>query len=272
MENSTRFGRVLFGMGMLAFGVLNLTFDTPVPGIEPLPAWLPAQIFWTCATGLLLVAGGICTLIDRLRPRQAAAGLGVLLFLWIALLHVPAMLSHIHNGSVWTSAFECFAMCCAAWVLADALSYRVADEMRNELIPPLAGLARYGFGISLSVFGALHFIYWQYVASAIPVWIPGSPVFWAYFTGGAYVAAGLAILSGVLARLASTLLGIMFTSWVLLLHVPRVFATPHNQAEWTSLCVAVALSGGAWLMAGHFEQASTMRNAVALRRSGPPST
>ncbi|MEP6907185.1 MAG: hypothetical protein ABI858_04275 [Pseudoxanthomonas sp.] len=270
MENSTRFGRVLFGMGMLAFGVLNLTFATPVPGIEPLPAWLPAQTFWTYATGLLLVAAGICTLSDRLRPRQAAVGLGVLLFLWIALLHVPAMLTHIHNGSVWTSAFECFAMCCAAWVLADALSCRVADEARNELIRPLAGLARYGFGISLPVFGALHFIYWEYVASVIPTWIPGSPVFWAYFTGGAHVTAGLAILSGVAARLASTLLGVMFSSWVLIVHVPRVLARPQSHAEWTSLCVAIALSGGAWLMSGYFSR--LVPKAGAMRPSISPAS
>jgi uncharacterized membrane protein len=121
MKNATRLGRALFGMGMLAFGVMNFVFAAPVRGIEPLPDWLPGSASWAWATGLLLVVGGVCILTDVLRPRAAAVGLGVLLLLWIVLLHVPSMSMHIRNGSVWTSAFECFALCCAAWILADAL-------------------------------------------------------------------------------------------------------------------------------------------------------
>jgi uncharacterized membrane protein len=266
MKNSTPLGRVLFGMGMLAFGVMNFAFAEPVKGIEPLPAWLPGQVGWTYATGVLLAMGGIAVIADFLRPRAAAIGLGILLFLWIALLHVPAVLANIHNGSIWTSAFECLAMCCTAWILADALR-RPDHTTPDDHVRGLAELARYGFGVSLPVFGALHFIYWEYVASVIPGWIPGSPVFWAYFTGGAHVAAGLAILSGVAAQLATTLLGIMFSSWVLIVHIPRVLAHPQSQAEWTSLCVAIALSGSAWLMCGHFSRPASKQHAFASTSS-----
>ena len=253
MGSVTRLGSGLFGIGMLAFGVLNFVFAIPVLGLEPLPGWLPAQTLWTYITALLLVVGGGCVLSDRLRPRQSAIALGVLLTLWLILLQMPTLLAHLHNGSKWTSAFECLALCSAAWVLAHALSDSATGRTPwNGRLRRLADAGRYGFGISLPVFGALHFIYWQYVASVIPGWIPGSPVFWAYFTGCAHIAAGLAILSGVRARLAATMLGIMFGSWVLIVHVPRVLASPRNQAEWTSLCVAIALCGGAWLMAGYF--------------------
>jgi uncharacterized membrane protein len=254
MKNVTGFGRVLFGMGMLAFGAMNFVFARPVAGIEPLPEWLPGQLTWTYVTGAVLAIGGIAVMIDAWRPRIAAVSLGVLLFLWLALLHVPMMLAHIHNGSVWTSAFECLAICSAAWLLADALAgdARATDDPLRWL----ADLARYTFGICLPVFGALHFIYWEYVASVIPDWIPGSHVVWAYATGVAHVAAGLAMLSGVAARWAATLLGVMFSSWVLIVHVPRVIAHPQAQNEWTSLWVAVALSGGAWLIRGYFSRRS----------------
>ena len=104
-----------------------------------------------------------------------------------------------------------------------------------DLLHRLAAIGRYGFGVSLPVFGALHFIYHDYVASVIPAWVPGSPVFWTYFTGCAHIAVGIAILAGVQAQLAARLLGSMFGSWVLIVHVPRVLARPASQAEWTSL-------------------------------------
>lgn len=250
---TTRLGRSLFGIGLLAFGVLSFAFGAPILGLEPLPDWLPARDLWTNVIALLLVVGGVCVLDDRWRPRQAAIALSLLLSLWLIVLQVPAVVAHSHNGSRWTSAFECLALCGAAWVLVRALpDHTTGHPPADSRFDRLADIGRYAFGISLPVFGTLHFIYWQYVASVIPGWIPGSPVFWTYFTGCAHIAAGLAILCGVRARLASTMLGIMFGSWVLIVHVPRVLASPGDQSEWTSLCVAIALCGGAWLMAGYF--------------------
>ncbi|MFC5436344.1 DoxX family membrane protein [Rhodanobacter umsongensis] len=262
MRSAIRLGSSLFGIGMLAFGVLNFVFAIPVLGLESLPDWLPAQTLWTYITALLLVAGGGCVLSNRWRAHESAIALGMLLSLWLVLLQVPALLTHLHNGGRWTSASECLALCSAAWVLVHALSEGATGRTPwNGRFRRLADSGRYGFGISLPVFGALHFIYWQYVASVIPGWIPGSPVFWAYFTGCAHIAAGLAILSGVQARLAATMLGIMFGSWVLIVHIPRVLADPRSQAEWTSLCVAIALCGGAWLMAGYFARSAVTADA-----------
>jgi uncharacterized membrane protein len=207
MGSVTRLGSILFGVGMLAFGVLNFVFAIPVLGLEPLPDWLPAQTLWTYVTAVLLVVGGGCVLSGRLQPGRWAIALGVLLSLWLILLQVPTVLTHPHSGSKWTPAFECLALCSVAWVLAHAWSDSAIERTpSNGPLRRLADAGRYGFGISLPVFGALHFIYWQYVASVIPGWIPGSPVFWTYFTGCAHIAAGLAILSGVQARLAATLL------------------------------------------------------------------
>jgi hypothetical protein len=38
--------------------------------------------------------------------------------------------------------------------------------------------------------------------------------------------------------------------WVVTLHAPRVAAALHNGNEWISLFVALAMSGGAFLVAG----------------------
>jgi hypothetical protein len=57
-------------------------------------------------------------------------------------------------------------------------------------------------------------------------------------------------VTGKLWALAATLLGTMFLLWVPILHAPRVAGAPQNSDEWTSLFVALAASGCAFVVAG----------------------
>jgi uncharacterized membrane protein YphA (DoxX/SURF4 family) len=110
-------------------------------------------------------------------------------------------------------------------------------------------MARLAFGASFLVFGLSHFLYHAYVESVIPAWIPAHP-FWAYAIGIAHLAAGISILTRVQARLAATLLAVMFGSWVVIVHAPRV--TIDSSREWTSLIVALAFCGASWIAAETF--------------------
>jgi uncharacterized membrane protein YphA (DoxX/SURF4 family) len=98
------------------------------------------------------------------------------------------------------------------------------------------------------MFGAVHFHYADGTASFVPAWIPPNPHFWAYATGAGYLAAGLALLSGVQARLAATLTALMMASFVVLLHIPRIIGAPDQHAEWIMLAVSSSLTGAAWLV------------------------
>ncbi len=57
------------------------------------------------------------------------------------------------------------------------------------------------------------------------------------------MAAGAAIATGILARIAGIWLGIMFVLFFLTLHLPRVLAAIHNQDEITSMFMALAFGG-----------------------------
>jgi uncharacterized membrane protein YphA (DoxX/SURF4 family) len=67
--------------------------------------------------------------------------------------------------------------------------------------------------------------------------------------GVAFFAAAGGILYALLSRPAATLLGVMFFLFVVLLHIPRIVGDPHNGNEWTSGFVALAMCGGAWILA-----------------------
>src|SRR5712692_5100090 len=102
--------------------------------------------------------------------------------------------------------------------------------------------------ISLVVFGVQHFIYGGFVATLVPAFMPGR-LFWAYFVGVAFFAAAIGILTKMLARPAATMLGVMFFLFVVLLHIPRIVGNSSDGNEWTSGFVALAMCGGAWVLA-----------------------
>src|SRR5437879_8963730 len=109
-------------------------------------------------------------------------------------------------------------------------------------------LGRIFVAISLVVFGVQHFLYGGFVAGLVPAWMPGR-LFWAYFVGVAFLAAAVGILVELLARPAATMLGVMFFLFLVLLHIPRIVLHSHDGNEWTSGFVALAMCGGAWVLA-----------------------
>ncbi len=249
MDTITRLGRLLFCLGLGGLGLQTLARGDLVVALEPLASDFPGRLALVWFSGVALFLGSAFVALG-FRARHAAMALGTLLPLFVLLLHLPALLARPRSGVEWTGAFETVAMGGAAWVLCGMIiglpSVRVPGARRIDRI---AGIGRSAFALSLPVFGALHVIYIGYVASVIPAWIPWH-VFWGYFTGAAAALAGLAILSRVKARLAATMLGLMYGSWVLILHLPRVFSHPADHREWASLLVAITLCGGAWLVAG----------------------
>ena len=102
--------------------------------------------------------------------------------------------------------------------------------------------------VSLLVFGIQHFLYANYLATVVPAWMPGR-LFWAYFVGVAFVAAAIGAVVPKMTRPAGILLGILFFLFVVTLHIPRIAAHSRDGNEWTSGFVALAMCGGAWILA-----------------------
>ena len=128
-------------------------------------------------------------------------------------------------------------------------------------------LGRVLFGISMVIFGIQHFMYAPFVHTLMPPWIPVRP-FWTYFTGIALMSAGVAITTGVLGRLAASLLGLMVFVFFLLVHVPQVVAAPADPHQWTYLSQAFTFSGIAFLIASLFAESRSWRSGSFVRNPG----
>ena len=112
----------------------------------------------------------------------------------------------------------------------------------------LAALGPAIYAASLGAFSAEHFAIPQSISAIVPAWLPGR-MFWTYFAGAALLAAGLGIALGIYSRLAGILLGVLFLSFVLTIHLPNVMANPKSRFLWAVALREVCFAGGGFALA-----------------------
>ena len=237
------FGSRFYGLGAVTLGIPALIFaDFAALGL-PVPAHLPGYAVLIYASAGLLVLAGLAINV----PRTAAVGslaLAALFAAWLLVVHVPRAVVEPMIWVRYEAIAETLVMALGgvlAWIwLPGASEARAAAVLR---------VARPMFGLCLMVFGTSEFVYAVFAASFVPAWLPPSQLFWVYFTGAAQIAAGLAVVSGVQARLAAILLTLMYLVFALIVHVPRIIAEPSGLMQWAENGVNLVLTGAAWLLA-----------------------
>jgi uncharacterized membrane protein YphA (DoxX/SURF4 family) len=219
MAIQARLGRILFAIGFIALGIESLLLGIPVMRLELwLKAW-PAAAPVGYISGAIVLVAGIALFLPR-AAKLAASALAIVLLIWLIALHLPLLIPIIMHGDRWSGTSEVLAVLGSAWVLAALLPPHNPASAWQKIADLGIPMGRTSFGVALLVFAMMHFLYPVIVESLIPVWIPDHS-FFAYATGAAHGLAGLAILYGALPRLAAISAGIMYGSWVLIVHIPR---------------------------------------------------
>lgn len=229
---------IALGLAFLGVGALSIAYRDFAMNWQPYPEGLAGREWWGLASGIMAVTGGALMLPPRTRGVGALV-LAVFLGLWVAGLHVPRVLPNPLDVARLNGLAESLAMAAGALLI-----WRETGRDRD----PLAGLAVRAFGLAGLVFGTAHFVYAEFTASMVPEWLP-LRLELAYLTGAIHALTGLAMLVGYRQRLAAGIEAAMMTSFVLLVHLPRIAADPGNRLELTMGCIAVALSSAAWSLA-----------------------
>ena len=240
-------GHAFFSLTMIGLGILGIVRPDYVAIWQPVPKDWP-DLASLCAFVSLVC--GIGLLWRRMAGVAARALLGYLL-LWLLLVRVPGMLLTF-NVETWWATCKVAVMAAGAWVLYVWLA-SAKDKQRFGFAAGNKGLriAQTLYGLALIPFGLAHFLYLQNTASLVPKWLPWH-TFWGYFTGGAFILAGVAIVTGVYARLAAMLSALEIGMFTLMVWVPIVAAGNTNTFQWSETVVSATLTAGAWMVADSY--------------------
>ncbi|HEV7701739.1 MAG TPA: hypothetical protein VGO43_16020 [Pyrinomonadaceae bacterium] len=244
----------VFAMVLIGLGILGLAKGGLAAGWEPVPESMPARQVLAYICDLIYLGCGIGLLWRRTAIVAARVLFGWLL-LWLLVLRIPWLIVSFQIGT-WWSASSTAVLVGTAWVLYSSL----ADERDRRRFGFFTGdtglrIARVLFGLGLIPLGLAHFLYLDATAPLVPAWMIW-PVFWSYFTGGAFVAAGLAITVEMYARLAASLVTLQFGLLTLLVWVPRVVTGNVNAFQWNEFLASILLTAAAWVVADSYRGTS----------------
>jgi len=240
-------GHAVFAVTMIVLGIMGLVKGNFAPIWLGAPKGLPAREALAYLCDFITLACGV----GLLWRRSAAAASRVLfafLLLWMLVFRARLIVlaptvegSYQNNGEsavVVAAAWVLYAWFAAAWDRKH-LGFAVGEKGVR--------IARVLYGLSMIAFGLSHFAYVELTTPLVPDWLPGH-LFWAYFTGCTYLAAGAAMLIGVWAKWAAALSGLQMGGFTVLVWIPILAAGHVSDQHWVEFVVSWALTASAWVV------------------------
>lgn len=206
---------VLYAASLAVFGAEHFAAIKAMS--QMVPAWMPARLFWAYFVGCALLAAALSFILNRY-VHLSAALLGVMFFVFVALIHLPNAIATPHDRFAWTVVLRETSFAGGAFAFAS-----------RRLFP----LSRFCISIPMIFFAAQHFLHPRFapgvpLAKTTPPWVPFPPL-WGYLTGAILLIAGILILVNNRTRIAAAFVGAWVTLITVLLYLP-IFLTDPPQA------------------------------------------
>jgi uncharacterized membrane protein YphA (DoxX/SURF4 family) len=237
------FGWRVYGLGVMALGMVCLAWGNFDPG-QSVPKDFPDRTALAYAAAAFMLVAGAGVEWRRATAWAAAALTAYYALVVVILMDGRLVPAHYAEFGTYSNLAEQLAIA-AGGLIVYAASARI-DAAQAARLTRLGQLA---FGVCALLFGGAHFFYMNLTIPLVPKWLPPTQEFWAYATGIGHIAAGLAILTGVQARLAAILLTAMYAAFTPLVHLPMLLANPSSYMNWTENALNLALTGAAWVTA-----------------------
>lgn len=241
-------GRLLLAGGVSGAAVIGLVTHAFVRNWEPVPAGLPLYDTAVWGSNLLLLAWGAGVFVPRAAP-AAAVALSLTMAIWIVTLHVPLVAAHPEALIQWgylSGVLSVGSGALALWTLlaGRSLSHAVRERWRVA--------ARVLMGPALIVFGVSHLLFAPNMTVLVPAFLPWKMQI-IEATGLAHMAAGAALICGVVVRPAALLEATMMSGFVLAVDIPRFVAGRVHGPPW-AIAFETAMTGAVWCVAASLQR------------------
>jgi uncharacterized membrane protein len=259
---------VCVAVPLAVFGALHVAGPRFVMDI--VPAYMPWRSFWVYFVGCALIAASL-SIATRIGVRWSGLLFGIMMFLFVAMIHLPGALSQPHNRFLWTIVFRETAFGGGGWLLAAS----TRDAWRGRRRGTLMGVGRVTVAMAATVFGVEHFPHATGLPGiplpkAMPTWVPGREIV-DYVTGAALVVGAASILLNRRTKTVVTCLAGWILLAVLVIYGPVLIVALSDPAtavevEGINYFADTLLFAGTLLALAK----ATPRSSVAS--TGPPTT
>lgn len=233
--------QIAFAVVMIAIGATGLILGGFMPVWSPVPKSFPAREALAYLCDVVSIASGVGLLLPRASAIAARVLFGYLV-VWMFVFRVGDIIREPGVFGAWDGCAETIAIVAGAWVLTGTG----------------ARFARLLYGLAMIPFGLAHFLFVKETAALVPNYLPAHVV-WVYLTGSAFLAAGVAVLTGIAAPLAATLSALQIGLFTLLVWVPVVAAGSKTPFVWSEFGISTALAAAAWVVADSYRAQATAR-------------
>ena len=249
MEKATmNFGWRIYGLGVMALGIVCLAWRNFDLG-QPVPKDFPYRAALAYASAAFMLIAGSAVEWRRTAAWGSAALTAYYALVVVVLMYGRLVFAHYAEFGIYSGAAEQLAIAAAGLIV-----YAANANIDAGVAARLTRVGQVTFGVCALLFGGAHFFYMNLTVPMVPKWLPPTQEFWAYATGLGHIAAGVAILTGVTARLAAILLTAMYVSFTFLVHLPMLLADPSSRINWSENALNIALIGAAWVVADSLER------------------
>ena len=210
-------GPIFYAAPLAAFGTEHFTLTRVIASI--IPKWIPWHYFWAYLVGACFIAAAF-SLVTGIQARLAASLVALTMFLFVALMYIPATMRHPDNRIFLTIALRETSFSGGALAFAAFLS----DPWRNRAARLMATVARYFVALAVVFFSYQQFRHGDHVPGVplellTPTYVIGHAI-WTYVAAAVYAVAGIMLLIGKRTRAAATWLGLTVLFIELVVYVP----------------------------------------------------
>ncbi|HKV60908.1 MAG TPA: hypothetical protein VJO16_03280 [Candidatus Acidoferrum sp.] len=235
-----------FAIPLAVFGAEHLSGAKFI--MLSVPSYMPGRLFWAYFVGFALLAASL-SIATKIQLRWSGLLFGIMMFLFVAMLHIPRALASPTDRIPWTIVIRELSFAGGAWALA-------GNAMSGPGKSKLITVGRVSIAIAAIFFGVEHFLHpagcpGVPLEKLTPAWIPGRLVI-GYLTGAILLVAGASILLAKKTRMAATYLGTWISLLALFIYVPILIAQISDpsaavQVEGINYFADTLLFGGAIL-------------------------